>query len=78
MILPPKPTRKRPRLVMMHESAAVWYWIARFIRGQVKAENVWRQPRGIPFCHMPISQGEYLAGEIDTGRNVNSPGTLGV
>lgn len=67
MALAPKLTRKRPRLVMMHESAACWYFIARFIRGQIKAENVWRQPRGIPFCHMPIAEADYY-NEIDRSR----------
>lgn len=72
----PKLSRQRQRLVMMPESAAVWYWIARFLRGQIKAENVWRQRRSIPFCHMPISQADYLTREIDHGRIVNVAGTL--
>lgn len=69
MMLAPKLSRRvRNRLMFMPESAAIWYHIARVIRAQIKAENVWRQPRSIPFCHMPISQGDYLAGEIDRGR----------
>lgn len=69
MMLAPKLTRKRARLVMMPEYPALWYFIARTIRAHVKAENVWRQPRSIPFCHMPISQAEYLTQPVDIGRD---------
>jgi hypothetical protein len=68
MMLAPKLSRRvRNRLVFMPESAAIWYHIARLIRGQVKAENTWRAPRGIPFCHMPIAEADYF-GEVDVGR----------
>lgn len=69
MALAPRPSRVRRRLVFMHETAAVWYFLARFLRAEIKAENVWRQKRGMRFCHMPISQAEYLTEPIDRGRD---------
>jgi hypothetical protein len=79
MALAPALSRRvRNRLVFMPESAAIWYHIARLLRAQIKAENVWRQPRSIPFCHMPISQADYLTRDIDTGRLANVAGTLDI
>lgn len=69
MFLPPKPTRRRPHLVFMPEGAAVWAFMARFIRAQIKVENVWRANHRMRFCHMPVSQGEYLTEPIDVGRS---------
>lgn len=71
MILAPKPSRARRRNVLQFtdEFTAVWAFISRFIHAQIRAENVWRQPRSIPFGHMPTAQADYLAGEIDRGRD---------
>jgi hypothetical protein len=63
---PLPPVRNQPirankyRLQYMCEFAAAWSWIARKIRQEIRAENCKRSQRGILFCHMPISQADYL------------------